>query len=119
MKIDSAMTKVRVLIISLILTGICVGLYFIESLEWEATKLISCILIASWVFFIAPTAKYVANWFNSMSDEEALTSGFKIGYLGIGLLFLIAPLVGIYYYFNRRLEQENAVDTILVGFYLK
>ena len=119
MRNDSFMTKIRVLIISLILTGICVGLYFIESLEWQPTKLISCILISSWVFFIAPTAKYLANWFNSISDEETLSSGFKIGYLGIWLLFLIAPLVGIYYFFNRRLEQENAVDTILVGFYLK
>lgn len=120
MKYDSIQTKIKILIISVLIVGLIIYICFVDkSLKWGIEKIISCIIISVYGFFIAPTIKYVINWFKTASIEESFYAGLKIGYYGIGLLVLLDPIIGIMYYFNKHFTKSSGTrNIVMVGWYI-
>lgn len=55
---DNNRTKLYILLISIIIVVLIVILYFLDSsLEWGAEKIISCIIINIWCFFLIPALR--------------------------------------------------------------
>lgn len=121
MKVDSLATKMKVAFISILLVILVVAMYFLDKeLAWGFEKILSCIFISIYVFFLPPTVKYIINWFVTLSMEEAFYAGFEIGYYGIIGLILIDPFVGMMYYLNKRFTKNSngGRNIIMVGWYL-
>lgn len=121
MKMDTLGTKMKVLCTSILLVSFVIVMYFLDKeLEWGFEKIISCILISVYAFFLPPTIKYIINWFSTLSMEESFYAGFEIGYYGIIELILIDPFVGMMYYFNKRFTKNSngGNNIIMVGWYL-
>ena len=121
MEYDSLITKIKVLIISILLTSVIILSYFIDQeSSWEINKIISCIVSSIFTFFFSPMVKYIINWLKTVSLEEAVYAGYKIGYHGMGLLLVIDPVVGTMYYFNKRFKKKNNgnMKMIIVGWYI-
>lgn len=100
-KSDTFRNKILIFVISIILIGILVLLYFLDdSLEWNAYKIYSCIIVNLWLFFVIPAVKnsYLLNKDKSLS--EWFLMGFALGASGISFSILLAPYYGIKYYFN-------------------
>ena len=121
MKNDSLITKLKVLIISAVLVTLIVYLYFMDKEEvWDIERIITCVVTSVFTFFFPPMVKYTINWFKTLSVEESVYAGYKLGYYGIGFLILIDPIVGIMYYFNKRFKKNinGGSNIIIVGFYI-
>lgn len=121
MKNDSLITKLKVLIISAVLVTLIVYLYFMDKEEvWDIERIITCVVTSIFTFFFPPMVKYIINWFKTLSVEESVYAGYKLGYYGIGFLILIDPIVGIMYYFNKRFKKNinGGSNIIIVGFYI-
>lgn len=121
MKNDSLITKLKVLIISAVLVTLIVYLYFMDKEEvWNIERIITCVVTSVFIFFFPPMIKYIINWFKTLSVEESVYAGYKLGYYGIGFLILIDPIVGIMYYFNKRFKKNinGGSNIIIVGFYI-
>ena len=121
MKNDSLITKLKVLIISAVLVTLIVYLYFMDKEEvWDIERIITCVVTSVFIFFFPPMVKYIINWFKTLSVEESVYAGYKLGYYGIGFLILIDPIVGIMYYFNKRFKKNinGGSNIIIVGFYI-
>ena len=121
MKNDSLITKLKVLIISAVLVTLIVYLYFMDKEEvWNIERIITCVVTSVFTFFFPPMVKYTINWFKTLSVEESVYAGYKLGYYGIGLLILIDPIVGVMYYFNKRFKKSSngGSNIIIVGFYI-
>ena len=121
MKNDSLITKLKVLIISAVLVTLIVYLYFMDREEvWDIERIITCVVTSVFTFFFPPMVKYTINWFKTLSVEESVYAGYKLGYYGIGFLILIDPIVGIMYYFNKRFKKNinGGSNIIIVGFYI-
>jgi hypothetical protein len=100
-KCDKRENKIYILIVSSILTGILILLFFLDdSLEWNSFKIYSCIIVSLWVFFIIPAVRdsYLLNKGKSLS--EWFIMGFRFGASGIAFPILLAPYYGVKYYFN-------------------
>ncbi|MDR1939300.1 MAG: hypothetical protein LBQ40_00700 [Clostridiales bacterium] len=100
-KCDRRENKIFILIVSSILTGTLILLYFLDdSSGWSFYKICSCIIINLWAFFIIPALRgsYLLN------KDKSLVEWFKMGYefgaSGISLPLLFAPYYGVKYYFN-------------------
>ena len=118
---DSIITRIKILIMSFLLTGIIILLYFLnKELEWSAFKIVSCVIASVYAFFLIPTIKYIINWFRTLSIDEAFYAGFKIGYYGIALLIILDPIIGIMYYFNKKFKHNsnNGNSIVIVGWYI-
>ena len=118
---DTLSTKIKVLIISIILVvGVIVAYFINKEQPWGIEKIISCIIISIYAFFFSPMIKYIINWFRVATLEESFYAGYKIGYHGIIGLILIDPIVGIMYYFDKRFHKNsgNGNNVIIVGFYI-
>lgn len=121
MKNDSLIKKLKVLIISALLVTLIVYLYFMDREEvWDIERIITCVVTSVFTFFFPPMVKYTINWFKTLSVEESVYAGYKLGYYGIGFLILIDPIVGIMYYFNKRFKKNinGGSNIIIVGFYI-
>ena len=121
MKNDSLITKLKVLIISAVLVTLIVYLYFMDKEEvWDIERIITCVVTSVFTLFFPPMVKYIINWFKTLSVEESVYAGYKLGYYGIGFLILIDPIVGIMYYFNKRFKKNinGGSNIIIVGFYI-
>ena len=121
MKNDSLITKLTVLTISAVLVTLIVYLYFMDTEEvWDIERIITCVVTSVFIFFFPPMIKYIINWFKTLSVEESVYAGYKLGYYGIGFLILIDPIVGIMYYFNKRFKKNinGGSNIIIVGFYI-
>ena len=121
MQYDSIGTKIKILIISLfILSFVIIFFIFYEESPSGFNKYFSCILLSVHLFFFPPMIKYMINWFKTMSMQEAVYAGFRIGYYGIGFLCLLAPVVGIMYYINKRFKKNgrSGRNIIIVGWYI-
>ena len=122
MKNDSLSTKIKVLIVSIILVAGVIIVYFIDKEQrWGIEKIISCVLLSIYAFFFSPMLKYIINWFKTASLEESVYVGYKIGYYGIVGLILIDPIVGVMYYLNKYFHKNNrnGNNIIMVGFYIE
>lgn len=122
MKNDSLSTKIKVLIVSIILVAGVIILYFIDKEQrWGIEKIISCVLLSIYAFFFSPMIKYIINWFKTATLEESVYIGYKIGYYGIVVLILIDPIVGVMYYLNKYFHKNNrnGNNIIMVGFYIE
>ncbi len=98
---DKMIIKLLLFFISLLLAGIVVGLYFLEgALDWGADKIIGCVIISTWVFFMIPALRraYLNN--KDKPTEEWIKMGVRVGISGIFLPALFAPVYGIIYYFD-------------------
>lgn len=121
MKNDSIITKIKILIISiLVLSGMIVVFFIDKELEWGPLKIVSCVIFSIYAFFFIPMIKYIINWFKTLSLEESIYAGYKIGYYGIIGLILMDPIIGIMYYFNKSFKKNknNGGSTIMVGWYI-
>ena len=122
MKNDSLSTKIKVLIVSIILVAGVIIVYFIDKEQsWGIEKIISCVLLSIYAFFFSPMIKYIINWFKTATLEESVYVGYKIGYYGIVVLILIDPIVGVMYYLNKYFHKNNrnGNNIIMVGFYIE
>ncbi len=122
MKNDSLSTKIKILIVSIILVAGVIIVYFIDKEQrWGIEKIISCVLLSIYAFFFSPMIKYIINWFKTASLEESVYVGYKIGYYGIVGLILIDPIVGVMYYLNKYFHRNNrnGNNIIMVGFYIE
>lgn len=121
MKNDSIETKIKVLIVSIILVALIVYLFFIDKeLEWGILKIISLFFAVMWVFFFPPTIKYIFNWFRNCSVEESIYAGYQIGYYGIVGIILVDPIIGIMYFFNKKLiKNGGSGNIVMVGWYIQ
>lgn len=91
--------KIMILIVSILVTCLCVSLYFLDrSLNWNFEKIISCVIISTWVFFIPPTILHYAYKMRNSNMEYSARLGLSIGTQGF-LGFLIAPYIGLKTYF--------------------
>ena len=116
---DSIYTKIKVLILSIFFAGIIVLLYFLDrSIAWRTFKIVSCITVSIYAFFLFPTIKYIINWFKTLSTGEAFYAGFKIGYYGIALLILLDPVIGIMYFCNKKFKHNGGNRIVIVGWYI-
>jgi len=122
MENDSIITKLKILIMSTIfLVGVIALFIAYKELEWGFVKIISCIIASIYVFFLLPMIKYIINWVKTLSVEEAVYSGYKVGYYGIGILIILNPIIGIMYYFNKKLKMNRNGrfgNIIIVGWYI-
>ena len=116
---DSLFTKIKIFVLSILFTGVIILLYFLDKeLEWNVLKIVSCVIVSVYAFFLAPTIKYIINWFKSLSAEEVYYAGFKIGYYGIALLILIDPVIGIMYFCNKKFKHNGGNKIIIIGWYI-
>ncbi len=105
MKLDNIKTKIIILIASVALNGVMMLLYFLDqSLEWNSLKIISCIIVNLYLFFIIPSMRLFIKKFNQMDFEESFKLGFRVGYSKAFWPIIIAPYYGIKYYFNKYQE---------------
>ncbi len=121
MQNDSIITKIKVLAISIVIVVFVIIAYCLDKeLAWGLEKVLSCILISIYAFFLPPTIKYITNWFKNLSVEEAFYEGFRIGYRGLFVLIIIDPFVGAMYYFNKKFIKNNngGNNIVMVGWYL-
>lgn len=122
MENDSIITKIKILIIStILLVGVIVSFIVYKELEWGVVKIISCIMTSIYVFFILPMIKYIINWVKTLSLEESVYAGYKIGYHGIAWLIILDPIIGIMYYFNKKLKMNKNGkwrNIVIVGWYI-
>ena len=98
---DKPKNRIMILIASSILTGVLILLFFLDnSLEWNSLKILSCIIVSLWFFFIAPTIRnsYLLN--KEKSLNEWFRMGLSFGASGIIFPILLSPFYGIKYYFN-------------------
>lgn len=98
-KNDYPKNKIIIFIISLLLTGLVVFFFFLDnSLQWNAYKIFSCIVVNLWIFFVIPAFRgsYLQN--KDKSIYEWFRMGFSFGASGIAFPFLLAPYYGIIYY---------------------
>lgn len=124
MENDSLSTKIKVLIVSIILVAVVIIVYSMDiEQSWGIEKIISCVLLSFYSFFFSPMIKYIFNWFKTASLEESVYVGYKIGYYGIIGLILIDPIVGVMYYLNKYFHKNNSNrngnNIIMVGFYIE
>ena len=121
MKDDSLMTKIMIFISSLLITALVIVMFVTDNnMEWGTSKIVFCIISSFWGFFLAPMLKYIVNWFISLSMEEAVYAGYKIGYYGIALLIILDPLIGYMYYFDKKLTtpRGGGRNIVMVGWYI-
>ena len=103
---DKVFTKIKIFVLSILFTGVIILLYFLDKeLEWNVFKIVSCVIVSVYAFFLVPTIKYIINC-------------FKIGYYGITLLILLDPVIGIMYYCNKKLKHNGGNRIIIVGWYI-
>lgn len=91
--------KIKILCLSILLTLIGIGLYFLDtSLNWGIEKIVSCIIINIWLFFMIPAFRgsYLSN--KEKSLREWFEMGFHFGISKICLPALFSPVYGIRYY---------------------
>lgn len=94
--------KIVVFIISILQVAVVTLLYFLDdSLEWGGLKIISCIIVDWWIFFLIPAFVYICLKLKNMSFEKSLAIGAFIGF-NIMLVILIAPYFGAKYYFQAK-----------------
>jgi hypothetical protein len=75
--IDRVKIKVFCYLISLILTGVIVFLYFLaNSIHWESEEVISCIILSTWVFFLLPSFRYSY----LKNKDKSPTEWFRMGF---------------------------------------
>lgn len=100
---DTVRTKLIVLLLSAILIGISVSLFFIDqSLSWTAEKIISCVIVNVWLFFMIPALRNSYNLNRGKSYGEWFQMGFSFGASGIAIPLILAPYFGLVYYFTFK-----------------
>lgn len=108
---DTLKSKILIFVISLLLVGIMVLLYFLDDSElWNWHKITSCIIINIWLFFILPSFRnaylikreYVNNNSVTLSKLSKLAVEIAVNRLIFPILF--APYFGIKYYFTKEKE---------------
>ena len=100
-KCDSGKTKFLVFVISTAITAVAVLLYFLDtSLEWNAYKILSCVVINLWIFFLLPALRnsYLQN--EHKTPVEWFKMGMSFGASGILYPALFAPYYGVKYYLS-------------------
>ena len=98
---DKAKIKLLILLLSVIITSIVILLYFLDtSLEWNSYKIVSCVVINIWIFFMIPAIRnsYMLN--KDKSLEEWFKMGLSFGASRISFPILFAPYYGVKYYLN-------------------
>lgn len=100
---DTVRIKLIILLLSAILIGISVFLFFIDqSLSWTTEKIISCVIVNVWLFFIIPALRNSYNLNRGKSYEEWFKMGFAFGASGIAIPLILAPYFGLVYYFTFK-----------------
>ena len=100
---DTAKIKLLVLFLSAILAGISVLLFFIDrSLPWTNGKIISCVIVNIWLFFMIPALRNSYNLNRGKSYGEWFKMGFDFGASGIAIPLILAPYFGLVYYFTFK-----------------
>ncbi len=100
---DTVRMKLIVLLLSTILVGISVSLFFIDrSLSWTAEKIVSCVIVNVWLFFMIPALRNSYNLNRGKSYEEWFKMGLAFGASGIAIPLLLAPYFGSVYYFTFK-----------------
>lgn len=100
---DSLRIKFIILLLSIILVGTSVFLFFIDqSLAWTTEKIISCVIVNVWSFFIIPALRNSYNLNRGKSYEEWFKMGFEFGASGIAIPLILAPYFGLAYYFTFK-----------------
>ena len=95
-------TKLYIFAISTLLTAFTVFLFFLDkSLEWEAIKIISCIIVGVWIFFIIPSFRYVYLKYKNMTRDQFVNISVHIAIYGFILPIIIAPVWGVLYFFTK------------------
>ena len=111
---DTLKNKILILVISLLLVGVMILLYFIDDSEsWTKYKINSCIAVNIWLFFILPSFRevylikreYFKNNYVDKSKFIRLAVEYSINRLTFPILF--APYFAIKYYFvNKKKTNE-------------
>ena len=100
---DTVRIKLIILLLSAILTGISVFLFFIDkSLSWTTEKIISCVIVNLWLYFIIPALRNSYNLNRGKSYKEWFKMGFEFGASGIAIPLILAPYFGLVYYFTFK-----------------
>ena len=100
---DRVRMKLIVLLLSTILIGISVFLFFIDqSLSWTTEKIISCVIVNVWLFFIIPALRNSYNLNRGKSYAEWFRMGLDFGASGIAIPLILAPYFGSVYYFTFK-----------------
>ena len=100
---DTVRIKLIVLLLSAILVGISVLLFFIDhSLSWTTEKIVSCVIVNVWLFFIIPALRNSYNLNRGKSYAEWFKMGMDFGASGIAIPILLAPYFGLVYYFTFK-----------------
>ena len=98
---DRGKTKLYIFLASLLLTLVSILLFFLDnSLGWNVEKIVSCVVVNLWIFFVIPAIRnsYLVNEGKSLG--EWFKMGFHFGASGIAYPILFAPYYGVKYYFN-------------------
>lgn len=104
---DNLNRKIMIFILSVLICGIMILLYFLDtSLDWGTEKIISCILVNLWLFFIIPSLRrsWLVNKDKGMEDW-IITIGYYV-VRGFCLPILLAPFFGVKYYFIDCYKEE-------------
>ena len=103
---DTVRIKLIVLLLSAILVGISVFLFFVDqSLSWTTEKIVSCVIVNLWLFFIIPALRNSYNLNRGKSFAEWFKMGFAFGASGIAIPLILAPYFGLVYYFTFKDDQ--------------
>jgi len=105
---DKLTNKIIISVSSVILTAIIVLLYFLDtSLDWNALKITSCIIVSFWSLFFIPSFRFIYLKYKDMTIEQSFKIGLHIAINGFFLPFLLAPYYGLKYYFTKNTKKEN------------
>ncbi len=100
---DTVKIKLIVLFLSVLLIGISILLFFIDrSLSWTIGKIVSCVIVNVWLFFMIPALRHSYNLNRGKSYAEWFKMGLAFGASGIAIPVLFAPYFGLVYYFTFK-----------------
>ena len=93
-----------------------------EKLKISSSRIRQILRIFLSIFgvFFSSTIKYIFNWFRNCSVEESIYAGYQIGYYGIVGIILVDPIIGIMYFFNKKLiKHDGSGNIVMVGWYIQ
>ncbi len=100
--IERLRTKIIVFIISLIVDGLIILIFFLDSsLAWGAEEITSCILMCLYVLLLVPTGRY---FFIRLKRRDLFVGQrfiyYRLIWCAIQIAVLLAPYYAVIYYFE-------------------
>lgn len=93
--------KLIIFIVSLLLVAFITLMFFLDtSLEWNAIKILSCVVVDIWSFFVIASFRYIYLKYKNMTIQQSVAIALHIMIYGFFFPILLSPYYGLRYFFN-------------------